>query len=252
MRLMRSQVLSGNWWFAAFLLLAAAHGMAAPLGPDSFTLPLVGHCGIHREWLKFPHPSRGRYQVVAISPPETLSSQLVADVKEVAVAGRFVIGSCAGGYFLVDSSDNDPKPELFHDVKEWKSRLQSVGIAEVPLLTEPDVLAVNVPDRQLHPFNYRMMNDLFGWSDDVWAFAIQIIGMAVIFLIGLLRKKPRLMLDALVVGLLVDIVAELIVAGGGPSAFVGLFIFPILFYIVGFIGTLVRKAFRRRGAMSVV
>jgi len=101
--------------------------------------------------------------------------------------------------------------------------------------------------------DYQMMHGASGLTDGQWSLAVQILGLVLALLIGLTARRDRSpVVAAALLGLAVDAVALIVIGGGGPAAFVGLFMFPALFAVVALIGRGIRsiaaRARRRRVA----
>ena len=103
-----------------------------------------------------------------------------------------------------------------------------------------------MPDHVLRPWEFRIMRNLFGLSDDDWAGAVILAGLILSFIIGLLILRPQVRTPLVVIlAIFVNIVAQIFIAGGGPSAFVGFFILPLVFVLVSKFGSMVRKLITR-------
>lgn len=213
----------------------------ADLAIDGYRLPLVGHYAILREAESFVRTySRHRYELVE-STGESSSSGILPGIQEVAVAGTFIIGKTDKAYFLLNAQVPYSKPQIFSSPEEWQAALAAVGIPADIQLRNPDTMAARLPDRILRPWKYRMMKGLLGYPDDIWSFIVQLVGFAIAFLVGLLRRSLRSPFRAaIVLGILVNILAQILIAGGGPGAFVGFFLFPVLCYLAILIGKMVR------------
>lgn len=71
---------------------------------------------------------------------------------------------------------------------------------------------------------------------------IELAGLAFAFLFGLLVNRFVSLLS-ITVGLFINFVGELLINGGGPTFFVGLFIFPFMTLICGLSGKAIRDWF---------
>ncbi len=85
------------------------------------------------------------------------------------------------------------------------------------------------------------MGNALGRSDDEWSVIVQISGLAIAFIVGFLGRPGRpLMPTALALGILVNIVAQMFLGGGGGSAFAGFIIYPLFYYLAAVVGRAVR------------
>lgn len=86
---------------------------------------------------------------------------------------------------------------------------------------------------------YRMMRGLWGLSDQYWSLVIQLAGLVMMFAAGMrVPNRIRRIVLASLSGLAVDIIAQLLIAGGGPEVYVGFVVFPILFSAAAELGRL--------------
>ncbi len=105
----------------------------------------------------------------------------------------------------------------------------------------PDALAVGVSEQVLRPWKYRVGGGRFGISDDVLSLVVQLLGFALAFVLGLMWPRGKSpMAAAVVLGLIVNVVAQILIAGGGPGAFVGFFVLPLLCMLAAALGKWLR------------
>jgi len=250
----RNEAVMKKWRSHLLILLWAwcFHGpniAHADLDDDHYRVPLIGNYAVYRnnessgEW--------GKYQLVEINPPLQEGSfgfaVIVPKVEKIAVVQNMVVGQAGQGLFLFDTSKSDPTPEFFGTSDKWRAALVAAGISVNVQLRSPDTLAVHVPDKTLHPWDYRAMHGWLGFSDGVWSLIVQACGLVAAFIIGLrVQRKSSLIAGALALGILVDVIGQMFMAGEGPAAFVGFFMFPVLFYFVALIGKGVRRVARGR------
>jgi hypothetical protein len=170
------------------------------------------------------------------------STTLLGDVEQVAVERNIVFGKAKDGYFVLDGNAADAKPATYESSEAWQSALVAAGISNAASsLKTPDALAANVPAQSLRPWNYRVMRNRLGFSDDEWSAIVQAMGALLAFLIGLFwtgRRRP--IPEAVVLGLVVNVVAQILIAGGGPGAFVGFFGLPVVYVVATVLGAGVR------------
>lgn len=77
---------------------------------------------------------------------------------------------------------------------------------------------------------------LFGLSGEVISLVIQIIGLVVSLAIGASGYKKSLIRVTLAIGIAVNFLGQFVFAGGGPGAFVGMFLLPLYCLAAGYIG----------------
>lgn len=215
--------------------------MPAELFQEGYRLPLAGNYAILRKGESFVRAfGYQRYDLVEIIG-EASSSGVLPGIQEVAVAGTFIVGKTDKTYFLLNAQAPYPKPRIFNSPEEWQTALAATGIPADIQLRDPDAMAAGLPNRILRPWDYSMMRGLLGYSDDVWSFIVQVGGLAIAFLLGLLRRSLRLPFRAAaVLGVLVNILAQIFIGGGGPGAFGGFFVLPIAYYLAMLIGKTIR------------
>lgn len=86
------------------------------------------------------------------------------------------------------------------------------------------------------------MHGLFGFPDDLWSIIVQAFGVVIALLIGIrVQKRQSAMMAAIVLGIAIDIVGLMVIAGEGGSAFVGLAGFPIFFCLIALVGRGIRQ-----------
>jgi hypothetical protein len=194
----------------------------------------------------------GTYRLVEVNAGASgggLSTTLVVPaVEEVAVVGRVISGRAKGGYFVLEADRAGAKPELLGTREAWERALGGGGVSGAVRLEPPDALAGRVPGRVLRPWRYRVMGGKLGLPDDTWSLAVQVAGLVTAFFMGLVGGRRRWSVSAAVVlGLGVNVVAQIIIAGGGPGAFVGFVFLPVLFVVAARLGRGVRWVVARRG-----
>ena len=86
-----------------------------------------------------------------------------------------------------------------------------------------------------------MMKGLLGFSDDVWSLVVQLAGMVVSFFLGLMKSKRFPMKLAFGIGILVNIVGQMYIAGEGPGAVVGFVALPLACYLAAVVGRIMRR-----------
>ena len=106
--------------------------------------------------------------------------------------------------------------------------LSNVGIGDPTALKEPDALAAGVSDPVLRPWKYRIAGARFGISDDMLSLMVQLFGFALAFVVGLASPRGKSPIAvAVVLGLIINVVAQIFIAGRGPGAAVGFIAFPL-------------------------
>lgn len=230
--------------------LAVAVCAAEPI--ERYVLPLVPPYAIRFEPLSRHHQSP--FQLVeqtSISGSLTIEE----DVDRVAVKDKWIFGKSAGGYFAFDAAiGGDVRRYL--TVEEWEAGLRRAGVdVQLGDLADPHTLAAAVPDVRLRPWRYRAMGATLGLTDDMWSLVGQVIGCIVAFLFGVLCDPNRsLGLMAVIIGWVTNVVAQVLIAGGGPGAFAGFFILPLFCWFAASLGRLLRLGSRllRRPRPSVI
>jgi len=241
-----------NRWFNGLLILLSAwccigaEALHTDLGDGAYRLPLVGDYAVYRDDGTFgSRYEKGTYRLVEemrlSSGVSFGGADVVPKVQQIAVFQKIIVGRAAQGFFLFDTGNPYPKPEFFEGDDKWHAALKDAGIAGVVQLSKPDALAALLPDTTLHPLDYRAMHGLFGLSDDWWSLMVQMCGLMIVLVIGL-RSPPKRspMVAAIVLGIVVNVVAQILISGGGPAAFLGFLMYPLLFYVAAVIGKGVR------------
>jgi hypothetical protein len=220
--------------------------IAADLSTGAYRLPLVEPYAIYRpDETLGASEDRGTYQLVRYEPRTQGGgyslSTLVRRVELVAVHERVMFGKSKDGFFILDAREPDPEPTTFSAREPWQVALRERGVADPDVLKTPDALASGLPDEVLRPWDYRVMGGRFGISDDVWSLIVQLLGFVIAFVVGLAcapRKSP--MVAAVVLGLIVNVVAQILIAGGGPGAFVGFVALPLICMLAAALGKGIR------------
>jgi hypothetical protein len=214
---------------------------AAELGTDSYRIPLVDPYIIYSRDRTFPpSPEDGAFQLGQANPISRSTglsfSRLVPRVEQVAVQGNLIFGISADGYFILEASRPGEQAQTFASREAWETALGGFGIAN-PALQTPDALASALPDPVLRPRKYRYLGGRFGISDDMLALIIQLLGFAIAFVVGLAgTSRSALTPAAIVIGLAANVVGGIIIAGGGPGAFVGFVAIPLICIVAAFLG----------------
>lgn len=206
-------------------LVSTAAATAADLGDAPYQLPLAGPFAISRQR---PGSSRGTYTLLRsdLQPGEYRSGGgrlLVEKVERVAVRDPLIFGTMAGGFFLADVRAPDAAPRTFDSADAWHAALKTAGLdAPDGMLALPDTLAAAAPDQSLRPWNYRVMQNRFGWSDDLWSLMGQLISLGGALLIGrfALRSRPEIFAISLLGGFLA-MVSHILVDGQGAFLLLG-------------------------------
>ena len=217
---------------------------AAERDEEEYILPLVPPYAVIREHRMIAQSNgQGVYRLVELpsSPGVQYSfTDVVAGVEKLAVVGKIITGKAKDGFFLIDAGH--AKPLLALSTERWKQALAEAGLTQSVQLASPDSMAVGQPESVLRPWKFRMMKGTLGMSDDLWSLVIQIVGVFFAFRVGLLGGRKRSpLVDAVLLGLAVNVVAQIVVAGGGPGAFAGFIVFPVLFVVVAYIGRMVGR-----------
>ena len=216
------------------------------LGTGAYRLPLVEPYAIYRAHkLAGMSAERGLYQLVEVLPSRPSSGLatrlLVPKVRKVAVRGRVIFGTAADGFFVLDVRQSPPRLEILRTHDEWETMLLGLGVSDTTIVKAPDELAAGVPAQVLRPWAYESTNRL-GVSTDVLSLAIQLSGIALSFMLGLARRRRRSPVGAAVaIGVIVNIVAQVLIAGGGPGAFVGFVFLPLACLLAAALGKGLRK-----------
>lgn len=240
------------WTLVASLFACSSIAAAQGFVDERYQLPLVGSYGVYREGGGYERDA-GRHRLVRMehfSSGTVAYGDVVTKLSQVAVAGRFIVGQSDGGWFLLDTAAERPEPVTFASEEAWRSALAAAGVPHGIQLATPDSLAAAVLDTTLRPWNYRVMRGLLGQSDSMWSLIIQIIGILLSLVIGFYLQSRSAVMPIALLGWSVDVVAQMIIAGEGPGAFVGLFAFPIMYWIAIMFGRSARELVRpRRGCI---
>jgi hypothetical protein len=244
-----------RWLMLLFLLCCASSSVRGEANDDRYFLPLLGKYGIYRADPGFDPDDRGTHQLVErISQRQAgfSSNTIVKQVKQFAVHQKWIVGTTEAGFFIFDADPaNDwAEAETFNTIEDWHRAMERAGIPPNLTMLDPDQEAAKVSDQTLRPWNYRMVGGALGWSDDFWSLVVQTAGFAISVLIGLLAPRElRLLVPAVAMGLAIDVIGMIVIAGGGPGACVGLVAFPLYCWLAMGIGRLFRRgigAARRR------
>jgi hypothetical protein len=223
-------------------LTVPAIAVAGDLGTDAYRLPLVDPFAIYRSDKALGvSADRGLYQLVEVvpsSPGVGLSThQIVPKVESIAVQDRVIFGKAADGFFIFDARQSDAQPQVLKTHGEWEAALSKFGVTNPNVVKAPDDLAAAVSDQILRPWKYRVAGARLGISDDVLSLVVQLLGFAIAFVVGLVwprNKSP--MAAAVVLGLLVNVVVQILNAGGGPGALAGFVALPLLCMLAAALG----------------
>lgn len=208
----------------------------------AFRVPLVDSYAVVRSY-DSPRSSHdwGAYQVVRVNSGSGFGfGMLVPHVEQVAVHQRVIFGKTKDEYFILEV---EGLPRMFKMREEWKAALHELGVVNSEVLKNPDALAEGLPENVLRPWKYTKMRGCFGWSDDAWSLAVQGLGFLMALVMGIRwGRRGGLMLGAIVLGLGVNVLSQIIIADGGPGAFVGFFFFPVFCVLLAALGRAVRGA----------
>ena len=213
---------------------------------ESYVVPLVDRYAVfHTEGPPDPVHQSGMPDVVEVERLSTSAFScrtLVESIEQVAVQGRIIFGSTATQFFIVDVRLADPAVELIDQRQAWDDKLDQLGVSN-RALADPDALFASLPERVSQPWHFRTMQGLFGWSDGIWSGVVWLIGLVVAMLTGIRWPRRSFPYAAAVVnGLAVDFIGEIVIGGGGPSAFAGLMCFPLYFLVATLIGQRIGRA----------
>jgi hypothetical protein len=227
----------------ALLLPVAAS--AAELRTDAYRLPLVDPYAIYCSDRQLSvSADQGLYRLVEVMPSRPgagLSTHtLVPKVESVAVHDRIIFGKTTDGFFIFDARRSDPQPQVIPARPDWEIALRSLGISDPNVAKPPDELAAAVSEQILRPWKYQSLGR-FGIADDVLSLATQLFGLALAFVLGLAWPRHKSTLPAaLAFGLIVNVVAQILIAGGGPGACVGFVALPLLCMVAAALGKSLR------------
>lgn len=236
-----------RWAGAVVVLMFLCVGLRAD--EERYYLPLFDSFGIIKDDPNFVSEQEGRYRLVEVTPITGAgfsSSNLATKLKQYAIHGKVIVGTTEDGYFIMDLSQPEyAQPQAFKTIEGWQLALKQAGIPLDVSLLDPDSAATKLPDITLRPWKYRVMRGALGLTDDIWSFVVQIAGMVLCLLIGLLGPiELRLLSVAILIGLIINIVGQIVIAGGGPGAFVGFFALPLWCWLAAGIGRGIRLALR--------
>lgn len=232
----------------AVLVLFGGRIASGGLGSEEYVLPLVGPYAVYRTDPEYIDPAHGRYQLVEIANATSTgtSMQFMVDkLKRFLVNGQIISGSTETGFFILDTSKPESTAQMYSDEQRWRAALAVVGTPPDAVLSDPDVIAVTMTDRQIHPFHYRVMKGLFGQPDVVWQGVVFAIGFVLIFFNGIRVREgsPSLWL-AITVGWATSI-AFILLDPDQSRVFVGFVAYPFLFWLVGLLGRFAGRVFRK-------
>ena len=230
---------------ALLFLTLPLTAVAGDLGTDAYRLPLVDQYAIYRAYKGLGDSTdRGLFQLVEALPSNSggLSIHtLVPKVESVAVQDRVIFGKASSGFFILDTRQSLPQPQVVSTRDEWETILRSFGISDSNVAKAPDALAVGVSEQVLRPWKYRAGGSRFGISDDVLSLVVQLLGFAQAFVLGLMSPRGKSpMAAAVALGVIVNVVAPILIAGEGPGAFVGFFVLPLFCMVATTLGKGVR------------
>jgi hypothetical protein len=223
-------------------LMLPASARAAELGSEAYRLPLIEPYAIYRSDKNLGvSTKRGPYQLVEVMPSGPgvgLSTRiLVPKVKLVADRDGVIFGKAADGFFILDTHQSDPQPQVVSARGEWEAALRRLGISDPNVVEVPDEIAVGIPERVLRPWKYRALGGGLGISDDAFSLIVELLGLVLAFILGVLWPRGKSpMAAAAVLGLVVNVVAQILIAGGGPGAFVGFVAVPLLCMLAAVLG----------------
>ena len=125
----------------------------------SYFLRLIDDHGIWRN-------EQGEVDLVQISPSGRGRSYLVRGVRSYAVVGKTIIGETDKGYFAVDIPAFGVQDPMSRS--DWLDALSQRGIPAATPLLDPDAQATTRPTAELHPWDYALLRNLLGFSDNAW------------------------------------------------------------------------------------
>lgn len=233
-------------FFLVCLAFAAVGGTSIDDG-EMYALPLVNGYFILRQDYIASNNERPVFSLVESdsSPGGGYSStELVPAVETVAVAGNAIFGKAKHGYYVLNASTHHSQPQKELSAEQFNKMLTDAGIAPSTPLVFPDVLAAKLSEFAIRPWNFRVMGGRFGLSDGLWSLTIQIAGLAVAFLIGLAFDRSIVVIGV-AIGVFVNIVGQMLIAGEGPALLPGFVLFPIIYIGVGKLGGLIRRGTKR-------
>src|SRR5262249_54958051 len=118
-------------------------------------------------------------------------------------------------------------------------------------LVHPDVLAAGVSEQILRPWKFRMMREWLGISDDHWSLIMQIAGFVIAFIMGFRSRRRSPLAAAAFLGFVINMIAQIFIAGGGPGAFVGFAALPLLCILSACLGMYCRSLAYRDAALGL-
>ena len=221
-------------WCLIAASMSGVIGLGAELGTEAYRFTLVEPYAIYRAASSQSSlPDRKPYQLVEVLPaiPGVGLNCLVIlpDVEQIGIKERVIYGKAKVGLFILDARKQEAQPEIFGTSEAWQTALRTMGVAEPGKLSTPDALAAAVPAQTLRPGNRPLINARVSISADVCAGLVQMLGLAVAFVAGMRRPLSRLLLiSTVLLGVAVNVVAGVLIGGGGPEAFVGFIVLPVL------------------------
>lgn len=246
-----AQATAGILIMSLVTLMVAVTAVAGDLGTEAYRLPLVDPFAVFRsdeQWRG--SADTGPYQLVEVMPSEGAGLQtvtIVPKVELVAVQDQVIFGKGADSFFVMDTRQSHAQPQVMKTRDEWEEALRHCGILNADVVKTPDELAAGLSEHVLRPWKYRVAGGRLGISDDVLSLLVQLLGFLIAFVVGLVWPRNRSpMPTAVVLGLIVNVVAMILIAGGGPGAFVGFVALPLVCMLAAALGKGLR-VFASRG-----
>jgi hypothetical protein len=234
---------------AVVLLIALLTGARQLEASDAYVVPLAGDIAVRRDDAGHLRSDRGVCTVVRVLGP-TSWGDIIPDVKQVGVVKGLIVGESKKGFFLFDPTIEPDDVQFFPTVASWSSALGARGVSPAPVLSTPDVLASKLPDQTTRPWNYRVMRNALRLSDDAWAAMVQLLGLLVALIMGYRSRKSSLVAIGIAIGLPVDFIAQMVIAGGGPGAFAGLLALPLMYGLTAGVGRLLDRFINRESSAA--
>ncbi len=231
--------------FAITLSISATADAQTSDDFDRFIVPLIGPYVINSVPKERLGGEGGPHRLAErnSSPGLGLSLRiLLENVMEVTVSGPHIVGKTKAGYFTFDSRAPDTRPSVFESAEQRHVALDAAAVPRTITLNDPKRLAASLPEQTLRPWKYSVMSGILGLSDSVWSLIVQIMRAILALLLGIsFGRKRTPVAAAIALGLAINIVAMVIIAGEGPGAFAGFLLFPLLFWFNSWIGATVRQ-----------
>lgn len=228
---------------AAYALIAASRSLDPP-ELKLYRLPLVGQYSIYRTDLRIPMTGTDTHYLSRqgqFPNGRRHDHLIVSGLKQYAMHNQMIVGTTERQFFIFDTSTQDlfPDAQTYRDAAAWQNALRNAGIPTDITLKDPDTEAAQLPDNVIRAYDYTVLKGLLGRSDSTWSVIIQFQGLCLCFIIGLFAPlRISLFGPSVLIGLLINFIAQVALVDLEPAAFVGCVGLPIVYLIAAHLGRL--------------